>query len=89
MLFAAFLLRGCIVKEEHGLKATAMNGTVSQLAKVFRPIAGAAPVTIGSYQICLAINIASFLLSALLLFFAKTPFANEAKPPGAPWRIHL
>ncbi|WP_047154778.1 MFS transporter [Aneurinibacillus tyrosinisolvens] len=38
------LLR-CIVKDEHVLKATTLNGTVFQLAKVFRPITGAALVT--------------------------------------------
>jgi len=56
-----------VVSEEHLLQASTLTGVVFQLAKVFGPLLGSALIAFGSVQLCLTVNAASFVLSALLL----------------------
>jgi MFS family permease len=56
-----------IVEKDQLYKATTLNGTVFQLAKVLGPIMGAGTVAAFSPKAAILINMASFAVSALLL----------------------
>ncbi len=66
-----------ILPEEHLLKATALNGMVMQLAKIFGPVLGASFAVIVSPSLCIFINSLSFLGSALVLLSIRKTKQHE------------
>ena len=56
-----------IVHDNHLLAASSMMSVVFQLCKVLGPMLGAAVLLVASARACLAINVASFILSGLVL----------------------
>lgn len=84
-----------VVGEDQLLQATSLNGAVFQLSKILAPLLGASVAASFSPAICMAVNAATYILSAALLFWvpagqgrvdADEPLTQEKAGLRSAWR---
>ncbi|REE93168.1 putative MFS family arabinose efflux permease [Paenibacillus taihuensis] len=67
-----------VVEPDQLLQATSLNGAVFQLSKVLGPLLGVTVATVFSPSSCMAVNAASFVLSACLLLLIPSKHGRIA-----------